>query len=552
MPAKLWTHHTVKLSAPNVLDELAEIPGVVVRLHEDDARALVEVPWTAAMLAAVHDALGPGAGPHMVSVPPAFSDVELTHLRPYQRAAVAFFTLPRPGGILADAMGLGKTRTAAFAAARTAHMLRRLPLIVAPKYLRTSWEAELRRVSLLGDGDFIVFEGRTPDGAVLERADRAHTRYVRDGVLSWGFIHYDIAEAWSGVLYRRFGACIIDEGHIVKNPRARRTKAVHALALSMPWRLVLTGTPMPNRPQELWSPLTLACGARTWGSVFDFRRRYCGATPGDYGWVDTGPTHVDELHERLSACYLRRTPTSEGVTLPALTRMQHLVDIDDAAVLRKIDEELVGVDLAMLGRMLRAGAIGTEYLRILARVRRHTTRAKLPATVDLVLERVESDSTRNVVVFAHERATVATIARTLRAEGVARLGVAPSTFEVTGDLDADARARVVDDFQAQPGGAVLVATYGSLSVGVSLTSADTVVLHDLDWVPATLLQAEARIHRVSQTRPCFAYWVVARDGVDPLIADALVEKARNIAETLEDGDAAHASAQAGLDTLTDR
>ena len=553
MAAKLWAHVVVPATTLRDEPDLPEIPGIIAKIHEDGERALVEASWTTWCIPDVQTTLGvvdvDRAWPKQArTLPPTLAALEAQHLRPYQRQAVEFFSLPRPGGILADAMGLGKTRTAAFAAARVAHETSRLPLIVGPKYLRSAWRDELRRVGLLDDdARFVVFEGLTVDRQALTRVDALYDDFRRTGRLAWGFIHYDVAQAWSGVLYRRFGACVVDEAHAIKSPKARRTQAVHALALSMPWRLVLTGTPMPNRPSELWSLLTVACGAKTWGSHFEFRARYCGATPGEYGWIDTGPTHVDELGARLERCYVRRTPTSEGVVLPPLTRVSQLVALDDPKTAAAIADELAGIDLAALERMLDAGIIGNEYLRALARVRKHSSRVKVPATAALVVEQLGSSSDRSVVVFAHERAMADKVARAVADEARERLAIAPTVFVVTGAMDADERARVVAQFQALPGGAVLVATYGALSVGVTLTAADVVVLHDLDWTPATLLQAEARIHRVSQARPCFSYWMVCEDGVDTLFARVLSTKACAMRDVLDDVDASNALADTRLD-----
>lgn len=553
MSAKLWAHVVVPTTTLRDAPDLPEIPGIVAKIYEDGDRALVEASWTTWCLPDVQAALDvvdvDDAWPKPPrETPSTFAVLEAQHLRPYQRQAVEFFSLPRPGGVLADAMGLGKTRTAAFAAARVAHATSRLPLVVGPKYLRSAWRDELRRVGLLDTPErFVVFEGLAVDRAALARVDALYDDFRRTGRLAWGFIHYDVAQAWSGVLYRRFGACVVDEAHAIKSPKARRTQAVHALTLSMSWRLVLTGTPMPNRPSELWSLLTVACGPKSWGSYFEFRQRYCGATPGEYGWVDTGPSHVDELGVRLDRCYMRRTPTSEGVTLPPLTRVPQLVALDDSKTAAAIADELAGVDLVALERMLEAGMIANDYLRALARVRKHSSRVKVPATASLVAEQLGAAPDRNVVVFTHERAMADKVARAVADEVRERLGVAPTTFVVTGAMRADERARVVERFQALAGGAVLVATYGALSVGVTLTAADVVVLHDLDWTPATLLQAEARIHRVSQSRPCFSYWMVCEDGVDTLFARVLSNKAGAMRDVLDDNDASNALAETRLD-----
>jgi SNF2 family DNA or RNA helicase len=92
------------------------------------------------------------------------------------------------------------------------------------------------------------------------------------------------------------------------------------------------------------------------------------------------------------------------------------------------------------------------------------------------------------------------------------------------------RDNSVRDFQEN--GGLLVATYGALAEGVTLTAARAIVLHDLDWKMSTILQAEARIHRLGQTRGCMSTWMIAEDSIDVILARALLRKAEVIEQTL--------------------
>ena len=162
---------------------------------------------------------------------------------------------------------------------------------------------------------------------------------------------------------------------------------------------------------------------------------------------------------------------------------------------------------------------------------------KLASTVELVRDHVAQDE--SVVVFFWERATATKFARALRVE-------AP-VYVVHGEFAQEERESSVRQFQAT--GGVLAATFGALREGVTLHKANRLVLHDLDWTPANILQAERRVYRIGQTRPTFVTWMVAADTIDAIFAQALVEKARNMLEVLGVADMSDAARDTGLEAL---
>ena len=99
---------------------------------------------------------------------------------------------------------------------------------------------------------------------------------------------------------------------------------------------------------------------------------------------------------------------------------------------------------------------------------------------------------------------------------------------------------------------LLAATYGALGVGVTLTAARHVVLHDLDWTFAAILQAEKRVHRLSQTRPVTSAWVLAEDSIDTVIARVLLRKASHLAQTLGQTEGLDAVAEVNLREIAGR
>lgn len=432
-------------------------------------------------------------------------------LYPHQRIAVAFL-LANGGGLCADDMGLGKTRTAIAAGESMGRFYgpTRPRVIVGPRYVRETWRRELLALGAIERPEQLsCAEGRDPG----QKFDYANP---------WWFVHYDIAQGWQGMLSigpRRPSVVILDELHWCKNGLAKRSKAAAAIAHAAPHRIGLTGTPLPNRPSELWWPLTMLDGPHSWGSPGDFRRRYCGAYHDGYGLVDGLPSNVDELQRRIATSYIRRTLDDAEVELPSLTRRRFDVVLDEVDQ-RRHDEVVAafGGGSKLLEAIFHGGG-GKNTIAHLTRLRKITSAAKLPSTTALVEDYAAQGE--SVVVFTWERAT---------AEKLASRVKDARTYVVHGGVEQDERDSLVAQFQAE--GGVLLATLGALREGVTLHKARHLILHDLDWVPANVLQAERRVYRIGQTRPTFVTWMLASGSVDVLLAEAIAVKSAAASTTL--------------------
>jgi SNF2 family DNA or RNA helicase len=522
-----WSKDAADLPDPNVLVDLAAVPGVRLESSLDGAVSLT-LPRSTWTLPEVQDLVeAPGRG--FVPGERFLAD----GLYPYQQEGLAFL-VRNQGGILADQMGLGKTRTAIAAACamRDAEGPGKPILIVAPRYTRETWKCELAAMGALGAG-FWAVEGTRPNEA--EKA------YGAD----WWFCHYEILSAWApvfGVNRRGRPACVVvDEAHWIRNARSKRGKAAQCVGPLAQRVIALTGTPLANRPSDLWALLTLVDGAWSWGSPLDFRQRYCGATHNGFGWMDGQPTFTDELQGRLQTRYLRRTIEDAGVELPPLTRTVVYADLEDAEVAEQKAElasVFGGLSLDEVFGMLTAGGkLGKLVLEALHTLRTRTSAAKIGTTVDYVTSLLQQGE--SVVLFAWQRETATRLEKTLRKTNTTHL--------VHGGLSQATREAEVDAFQRGAfGSAVLVSTIDALKEGVTLTRARHVVMHDLSWVPSDVLQAEARVYRISQKWPTTSAWVLARNSFDTLLAQALLRKGAMQSDMLQFHDTENAARDFGL------
>jgi len=484
----------------------------------------------------------------------ADADVEVEglggELRPFQRAAVAY-ALGAGRTFLADEMGLGKTvealATVQAAAAYPA-------LVVCPASLKLNWAREARRW-LPGRG-VEVLKGRASAGAA-------------DVVI----VNYDVLSKHVGALAGRgFRALILDESHYAKNGAAKRTKLCVRLSRGVPLRLLLSGTPMVNRPEELVPQLRILDRLDDLGGYRRFMNRYAGA----YGnWHERhagegrkgGPRNLGELNRKLRAtCYVRRTKAEVLAELPAKQRAVVPMELDnrreygralkdvvrflgeaaendgrrtaEAARRHKADtgEEPDEDAMRRIRRGVRAGAEArAERARRLVEIealKMTAARGKLGAVVRWAEDFLESGE--KLVLFGWHREIVDALAE--------RFG-AP---KITGDATAEDRQAAVDCFQGDPDTRLLVANVRAGGVGLTLTAASNVAFCELGWTPAEHDQAEDRCHRLGQKDSVNAWYLLAEDTIESRIY-ALIEKKRRVVGAATEGTAG----AAGGDVLSE-
>ena len=412
--------------------------------------------------------------------------------------------------LLAFDMGCGKTGVA-IQAAETVRQQRggREPVvIIAPLFTRATWRNELLAMGAIQDAsELCCLASRNFDDDMALRS----AKYV--------FCHYDVVAAWwSKINLRKPCFVVVDEGHWIKNGRAARSNGTMMVAGTAPYRVILTGTPMSNRPGDLWHLLSVLTNPFAFGSPNDFRIRYAGAEFNGHGYADTGPTHTDELQERLATLYVRKTAEDVGLNLPPLTR--RFIEIDAESPLSQ-HEAMTPAEMHSLVQAVQDNRVA-EVLPLLTALRKETSALKLSHTVQVAADAIEQGE--KVVIFTWQRATAEKIAAKLSKKQA-------TVFCITGADDMDVRDNMVAEFQA--GGAdAIVATLGALREGVTLHAARIVIMHDLDWVPASLRQAERRVLRIGQHRPCVSMWMLCRKSVDMIFAAMVLRKLGSISATL--------------------
>ena len=426
-------------------------------------------------------------------------------LRPYQRRGVAwlaFLKATRMGGILADDMGLGKTLQA-LCVAETG------TLVVCPTSVLHNWAAEARRFR--PGLKVCVYHG--PGRVLDESADLTITSYA--------LLRLDA----TALAARPWRAVFLDEAQNVKNPESQAARAAFGLPADL--RIALSGTPVENRLDELWSLMRFANPGLLGGrSDFDVRARAVAA--GD-------KREVDRLRARIRPFVLRRLKRDVAPELPPRTEAVLRVELDERE--RAVYDAVRAASRADVLAMMEAGGGVMKALEALLRLRQAASHAALvpgqtasgSSKVEALLEALETAAAdgHKALVFSQWTSFLDLVEPHLAKAGIAFCRLDGATRD---------RAAVTATFQAESGPPVMLVSLKAGGSGLNLTAADHVFLCDLWWNPAVEDQAADRAHRIGQDRPVTIYRLVTTDTVEERIL-ALQSQKRDLVDAAL-GDAA--------------
>lgn len=437
----------------------------------------------------------------------------------YQYGGISFaydlWKAKKHGVLIGDDMGLGKTIQALGFLNKIRPDLGRAPkvLIVCPASIKMNWLREARKW-LVTPTSMIVVESGIPAQAIQH-----HNICI---------INYDILTKYEKTIIPiDWDVIIYDEAHYMKNDKAKRSRACNIFSKLSDFVILLTGTPITNKPIDLWHQLNVI----DWDmfkSRTAFANQFCGGIQCD------GATNLGELQEMLRSTYMVRRMKEDVLTeLPP--KVRQIVEISKKGFERVLNEESKYLDTVKryeaqmseleatrrLNKMteeefkretqkLRTGKLGD--MGEIARIRHQTALAKVPKVIEFVTDVLENRD--KVIVFAHHRDVIEQVAEAFKGQSVTLYGGMS-----TGEKDAAVQA-----FLHNPKIKVFVASIVAAGVGLTLTVSDTVVFCEEAWNPSDVSQAEDRAHRIGQENTVFVYHLVVEGSIDAFMMNKIVAK----------------------------
>lgn len=441
----------------------------------------------------------------------------------YQRAGIAY-ALDRQHTLIADEPGLGKTIVAL---GFVNYVKPKNVIVIAPSTLLFNWRNEALKW-LIQDMEIWPVENKSD---VVPQRDGLFviTNYEKltgDSPLSRS-------------LKRQWGVAVYDECHLIKNPESQRSLAIlgeDGLLRHSKRALFLSGTPAENYPKEIWAIAAAICPAR-FGNRVAFENRYCGRHKEIHGdtevWVTTGSAHLGELQQKLRSSFMiRRLKADVMKDLPPKRRQ--LVELDESAVdwkrhpqfkrwqeifVQRYEEAMAKLETSKTDAEYQEAVLALEKIEIgfteMSEFRHQSALIKLPLCLKY-LDDLLASGVENLVLFAHHSDVITKLAEHFGEQAVVVSGSTPQK----GPHSREAAVKAFQEKRVP----IFIGQIRAAGIGLTLTSANTVVFVEIDWVPTVLTQAEDRLCRIGQKKMVHVIHLVLANTLDANMCKKIVAK----------------------------
>jgi len=477
----------------------------------------------------------------------------------YQKEAVVFFDGTSGIGILGDEPGVGKT--ASSMAYATKNKLK--TLVICPASLKLNWRNEIEKFS---NEKSFVFKYKPPKRKKIILSSKEESLFH--------IINYESLETYFKLNFSHtcknnkcknkfvdhkkkhktcpkcglektissrvtknlspyqdeygvvlnpedYNLVICDEAHYLKNSGSKRTKLVKKMFNEVSKKILLSGTAIKNRTEELFSLLNFI-DPKEWDNFHSFGLRYCAGYESNFGWDYKGASNLEELFQRISPYFLRRLKSDVLKDLPPKTFTVLPLGLTEKQQkeYEKIEKGVIEV-VNELGEVEEVDNNGL-FISSLVKLRQFTSKIKREESLDFLQNYVESK--QKIVVFCNFLETANFIYDHFKENAVI----------FTGENNLQEKQDAVDRFQNSDDCYIFVGTIGAAGVGITLTAADTSLFIEEAWSPSDNIQAQDRIHRASQkSNNVRIIKFICEGTIDEYIEQILVQKESVITRVLD-------------------
>lgn len=425
----------------------------------------------------------------------------------YQKIGIEFLLNSGGRALLADSPGVGKT---AQALGFVAHSGFQRTLVVCPASVKFCWSDEIIKWTNLTS---FVVEPNT-----IFKDIPFSTNVI--------IINYDVLKKYFNELMKyKFDVLIGDEVQMIKSTSAIRAKAFKAISRNIPNVIMLTGTPVLSRPVEIFNCLNII-DPQTWNNFYSYAVKYCDGKRGYWGFECKGATRLDELREKISKYFLRRTKEEVLKELPPKTFIDIPINLNEEyrSAYNLVEENLIKylrenknkTDKQILRSLAAEKLVKLNLLREISAGSKIQTAKEL---IDTIIEAGEK-----VLVFSSFNAPLKELSDLYDENSVMIIGETP----------VDERGQLVKKFQEDKNIQVFLGGTKSAGSGITLTAASNIICLDLPWNPADMEQQINRAHRPGAIyQNLNIYTIIARVSVDDFLKKLLKCKQEIIDRLIE-------------------
>ncbi len=442
---------------------------------------------------------------------------------PYQQDGIRF-GLEHKRIIIGDEPGLGKTlQSIGIVDTANAYPC----LVICPSSLKINWQREFGKFT---DKSALVLDNavRTTWSYLLTMGMHQVAVVNYESLRKYfvwdikGGKHFRLKDVVFCPQIRMFKSIIIDESHRVKDPSAQQTIFTKGLSVGKEWIILLSGTPVVNRPEDLIAQLSIMNRLSEFGGRAQFMADYC-TDPRDKMAEPAVPLSVlsRQLYE---TCMIRREKAKVLPQLPDKTRVDLYVEISNAP-----EYNLAAADLAEYLRQYKECSdweirrkMRMEALVRFMTLRSLATMGKISQAVDFI--RTFLDSGKKLIVFCSLHDIVDELKKAF-----------PKSVTVTGRDNPANKQAAVDAFQNNPAVQLIICSIKAAGVGLTLTAASSVAFLELPWTFCDCCQCEDRAHRIGQKDNVTCYYLLAKGTIDTVVY-RLIQDKKNVANQIMNSD----------------
>jgi SWI/SNF-related matrix-associated actin-dependent regulator of chromatin subfamily A-like protein 1 len=426
----------------------------------------------------------------------------ITKLKKYQKEGVLLIEKFKGRVLLSDEVGLGKT-------IQTLNWVERHPelspvIVICPASLKWVWEMQAKQhIEERGT----VIEGTKPKSL-------ANIKLI--------IINYEILQYWLKEIEKvKPMIMVCDESHYLKSRNAKRTRAVKVLSKNIPHIICLSGTPLTNRPSELWTTLNII-RPDLYPSFFSYAFKFCKPVKKPWGWEYKGASNLDVLHENLkNQMMIRRLKVDVLTELPEITREIIPFTLKNFKKYREVENDFINW-LRKKSSIKAKKAEKAEAMVKLGYLIRLAARLKLKKVGKWIDDFLEGEDGKLVLFCTHRK-----IIKKLH-EAYKDISVV-----VDGHITGHKRKLAILQFQRDKKTRLFIGNMKAAGVGIDLWAASTCAFVELDFVPGNHTQAEGRLHRIGQKDAVTTFYLVAKDTIEEKLCKLIQEKQEVLTATLD-------------------